>query len=265
MSRVSRVPVLALGAVAGVAAFCMVLPSLDANCAMGPEPGITLGACGFAQARSRDVEPLGVVIAVIVAAVILGSIGLRALAHHRVSRGLRHRARAALIAEQAVGLVPGIGAAVVAGIRHPRIYCSEDLVTRLNSDELRAVLIHERHHQLVHAPARLVVLSGFAPFIGLLGSGSAWLERQRAGIEIAADEHAICNGVTRATLARAILKLHDTSPRLSLAGFATAGDLRLRALLGEDIKSPGSRPGAAATAVAVAAVVAAVCSALSFL
>ena len=263
MSGLPRTPILALATLAGALATCMVLPSLDARCAMGSDAALTLGACGFAQAPSREVGIFGVVIAGI-AVVIFGSIGLHALAHHRVSRTLRHEARAAFVANQAVGFVPGIGAALVAGIRHPRIYCSEDLVTRLNAEELRAVLIHERHHQLAHAPARLVVLSALAPFLGLLRSGSAWLERQQAGIEIAADQHAIRNGVTRATLARAILKLRDTSPSVSLAGFATAGDLRLRALLGEDIGSPESRPGAG-TAVVVAAAVAGLCSVLSLL
>ena len=262
MSGLPRATILALATLGGALAICIVLPWVDARCAMGLDPALTRGACGVALASSREVGLLGVAFAA-VAAVIFGSIGLHVLAHHRVSRSLQRGARAAFLVEHEVGLVRGIGAALVAGIRRPRIYCSEDLVARLAADELRAVLIHERHHQLVHAPARLVVLSALAPFLGLLGPGSAWLERQRAGIEIAADEHALRNGVTRATLARAILNLRETSPPFSLAGFATAGDLRLRALLGEDIAATTSRPGVAGTPVILAAVVAVLCSVLS--
>ena len=265
MSGLLRRPVLALGVPAAALAICMVRPSLEASCAMGANPVQALGGCAIALAGAREATLIAVVIGTMVGAIILGSIGLHALLHHRVSRRLRRQARPAVVAAHAVGVVPGIGAALVAGIRDPRIYCAQDLVTRLDAEELRAVLLHERHHELVHAPARLVVLSALAPFLGLLGSGSAWLERERARIEIAADEHAIRHGARCATLARAILKLRDTPPTLSLAGFATASDLRLRALLGDDIGAVPYTPGGAGTAIGAAVVAALLCSALSLL
>lgn len=260
-----RAPILVLGALVGALAICMVLPAVDAGCAMSGGPARALGTCGIGQPGSRGIAILGLLFGAIVAVILLGSIAIHAALHHRVSRGLGRQARPAVVAEQAVGLVPGVGAALVAGIRHPRIYCSDDLVVLLDAEELQAVLLHERHHELAHAPARLVVLTALAPFLGLFGQGSAWIDRQRAGIEIAADEHAVRHGATGATLARAILKLRDSQSRASLAGFATAGDLRLRALLGEDIGSAASRPGAVGTAVVAAVAVAVLCSVFSLL
>ncbi len=266
MRRLSRSPLYVLAALAGAFGIGMALPLFDATCAMGSDPAGSFAACAAAQAGfSRQVELLGLVIGAIVAAMVLASIGIQAALHHRISDGLRRRARPAVVAGHAVGLLPAIEVAFVAGIRHPRIFCADDLATRLDADELRAVLLHERHHELVHAPARLVLLAALTPFVGRLGPGSVWLEHQRAQLEIAADEHAIGNGATRATLARAILELDDPSPRLSLAGFATAGDLRLRALLGEDIGSTAHTPGAVGTAVIAAAVVAVLCTVLSLI
>lgn len=260
-----RTAILALAAVAGAVALCMALPAFDPSCAMRGDPARAVGVCGVAQASTREVAFLGIVAAAIVGSVILASIGIHATLHHRVASTLWRRARPAVVAGHAVGLVPGVGAALVAGMRRPRIYCSDDLVTRLTSGELRAVLLHERHHELSHAPARLVVLSALTPFLGRPGLGLSWLERRRAAIEIAADEHAIRNGATRTTLARAILKLRETPTQVSLAGFATAGDLRLRALLGEDVQPHARNRRALGTAVVAAALVGLVCSVLSIL
>lgn len=265
MSTVSRTAILALAVVAGAVAICMALPAFDPSCAMRGDPARAVGACGVARASTREVALLGIAAAAIVGAVLLASIGIHAALHHQVARSLWRRARPTVVAGHAVGLVPGLGAALVAGMRHPRIYCSEALATRLTPGELRAVLLHERHHELSHAPARLVVLSALAPFLGRSSLGLSWLERRRAAIEIAADVHAIDNGATRSTLARAILKLRETPTQVSLAGFAAAGDLRLRALLGEDVPPDAPNRRALGTAVVVMVVAALLCSVLSLL
>ena len=262
MTGLHRTALVALVATAGALAICMALPSFDPSCAMAPDAR-AMGACAAAQAGSREVALLGLVIGAIVGVIVVASVAIQVVLHHRVSRRLRRQARPAVLADHQIGLVPGIGAALVAGIRRPRTYCSDDLVTRLDTDEIRAVLLHERHHELAHAPARLVVLSALAPFLGRTGPGSRWLDRQRAAIEIAADRHAIGNGTTRATLARAILKLRETPTQLSLAGFATAGDLRLRALLGEDVEPDAPTRARVVGAVVMAVAVALLCTVLS--
>ncbi|MCI0344900.1 MAG: hypothetical protein L0221_05565 [Chloroflexi bacterium] len=252
---------MALGALAGVLAICMVVPAFDASCPMGSGPTSGLAACA-AQPGFRAVALAGLATGAIVGLLVLGSIGVQAVLHHRLTKRLRQEARPAVLGDHAVGLVPGVGAALVAGLRRPRTYCSADIATRLGAEELRAVLLHERHHELVHAPARLVVLSALAPFISRLDAGSAWLQRRRAEIEIAADRHAIAAGAARATLARAIVKLNEAAPTLTVAGFASAGDLRLRALLGDESGPEDSKTRSIWPAIGAAVVVAVLCSAL---
>lgn len=264
MSSLSRMPIVALGVLAGVLAMCMALPALDPNCSMAADAAGALGACAVVQAWSRTVALIAVATGAIVGAFLLASIGIHAVLHDRFASRLRRDAQSAVVADHPVRLVPGIGAALVAGLRHPRTYCSDDLARRLDADELRAVLLHERHHELVHAPARLVVLSAMAPFLGRLGPSPAdWLEQQRAAIEIAADRYAIWKGATPATLARAILSLQVAVPSRTMASFAASGDLRLRALLGEERIANRARPGAIWPPIIVAVVVAAFCLALS--
>ena len=137
-----------------------------------------------------------------------------------------------------VGLVPGLGAPCVAGLVRPRIYCPADLAERLDAGELRAVLIHERHHQRTHAPARLILLAAIAP-VGRVGMCGSWLEGRRAAIEIAADVHALDAGAGRPELARALFKLGSASLAPGLPSYTSASELRLRHLVGET--SPSRR------------------------
>jgi hypothetical protein len=95
--------------------------------------------------------------------------------------------------------------------RRPRISLSTALVRRLDDDELRAVLIHERYHLRHRDPLRVVVARYFAaglyvvPVVDELASFYA-LQK-----EIAADEEAVRRlGV--APLARALYKLLPDAP-----------------------------------------------------
>lgn len=161
------------------------------------------------------------------------SIVRQAVVHARAAASLRHAAVPAVLDGRRVGIVDGVGGALVAGIVTPATYCSRDLVTRLDDDELRGVLLHERHHEATRAPARLILIGGIDRVIGRLPLVAASLERVRAAIEIAADEAAIRSGVSRRALASAILKL-DAEGSASLgAAFASATELRLRALVGQ--------------------------------
>ena len=254
----------AFGALLGALAVCMSLPSLDPGCGMssaGPaQASCGLGPAWFPPGLASVEFILGAAIAVFVALSIVRQ-GVR---HRRVAQGLQREARPALVADRLVGLVPGSGLVLVAGIRGPQIYCSADIVGRLEPDELNAVLLHERHHMLTHAPARLVLLSALAPVLGRLPSGQAWIERERAQIEIAADTHALDNGATRPALARAIFKLQAAPPTTSVAAFASANALRLRALLGEDkARARSTVRRLVAVAMVAATVGATICSALS--
>lgn len=234
MTRQDHGLVLGLGALLAALAACAVLPLIDPRCSGGSPGAALLGSCGGnSGGLARDLMMIGSLTVAAALAVVGAAITLQAIAHHQLAEMLRRVARPAVVADQAVGLVPGVGAAVVAGLRSPRIYCTEDAINILTDEELAAVLLHERHHALAHAPARLVVLAGLGRTLGRTRAGAAWIEAQRSRIEIAADAHAIACGATRPALARAILKLAVASPTLTLAGFASATELRIRALLDE--------------------------------
>ncbi|MGH2489434.1 MAG: hypothetical protein ACRDFR_07440, partial [Candidatus Limnocylindria bacterium] len=92
-----------------------------------------------------------------------------------------------------------------------------------------------------------------APFL-TMDAGRAWLTRQMAALEIAADRHALAQGASRGALARALLRLQPLENAGGVGiGFATAADLRLQALLGETLEAPTGFPvwlvGALAAAV----------------
>ena len=182
--------------------------------------------------------PLVMAVAVVGGAIFV-VVGWHARRHSRLATELVHRSRAVDLDGQLVYELDGLEAAVVAGLRHPRIFCASDLRTRLAPDELRAVLLHERFHQLDYAPAKLVVLQALAPLLHSFEAGRAWLARCRAALEIAADWHALANGASRPALASALLRLSGDAPGVG-AGFTSAADLRLAALVegrGPDVRS----------------------------
>ncbi|HUQ77631.1 MAG TPA: hypothetical protein VM427_01995 [Patescibacteria group bacterium] len=173
------------------------------------------------------------VVGALLAVAFLVAVVREARKHQRLATSMARLARPATLHGRSVAFVSGLGAAVVAGLRHPRIFMADDLPGRLDADELRAVILHEHHHQIESAPARLVLICALTPVLGRLEAGRAWMERERARLEIAADAYALASGASKPALASALVKL-GSSPGLSLApGFATAADLRVRALLGE--------------------------------
>ena len=167
----------------------------------------------------------------LVLALLAAMIGRRAYRHECLNRELRKRARAATVGGIEVWQLTGIDGAFVAGLRRPRIFCAQHLGLDLAPEEMKAVLLHERYHQLDRAPAKLVVLEAIAPLVAALRLGRGWLASQIAALEIAADRHAIAHGASRAALASALLKVKPIGPGGVGIGFATAAEMRLEALL----------------------------------
>ena len=208
-----RVDVLAATAVLGVAAGCMLAPLPEA----------------------RSVAHLLLSAAAITSALLIGMYAYHARRHQQLAGRMRRLAYHGALAGRPVEFVRGLSAPFVAGLWTPRIFCGDDLSSRLDAEELRGVILHEHHHQSERAPLGLVAVSALAPVLGRLSTGRAWLERERARIEIAADAYAVGQGVPRPVIASALLKL-SAGLRLGTApGFATAADIRVRALLGEPI------------------------------
>lgn len=242
MRAVVGIAILATAVVAAAAACLLAGVASGPDCAAGMAPAACLGG----SARSiRGLLGAAAAIGAATGGFLTVSILGQVRRHRRLSTLLDRTASPARIADHDVGLVPGLAAPYVAGLARSRIYCPADLADRLSEPELRAVVLHERHHQLVHAPARLVVLAALAPALGRIEVGRRWAERRRAAIEIAADEHALGAGASRSELARALLKLGSARLDGGLASYASASELRLRHLMGEASPSgtgPGSLP-----------------------
>jgi Zn-dependent protease with chaperone function len=122
------------------------------------------------------------------------------------------------------------GDALVAGVLRPRIYVGRGFVERLSDTELEAVLSHEDYHRLSRAPLRAAGLEAWLVLFGSIGIVRRILVERLAGLEVAADRHAIRLGSSAATVARALLKSdHNGSNE---AAFSHAADLRVQHLIG---------------------------------
>jgi len=95
--------------------------------------------------------------------------------------------------------------------RDPRICVSTALVRRLGTDELRAVLLHERYHLRHRDPLRLVVARYFAAGLYVVPVVEELASFYALQKEIAADDDAVSH-VGVAPLAAALYKLLPDAP-----------------------------------------------------
>jgi Zn-dependent protease with chaperone function len=118
--------------------------------------------------------------------------------------------------------------AIVAGALRPRIYVGRDFVERLSKAELEAVLFHEDYHRRTRAPLRAAGLAAWLVLFGRLRLVRRVLLERMAGLEVAADSHAMRLGSSAATVARALLK----SDRDGLtSAYSSVADLRVDHLI----------------------------------
>jgi hypothetical protein len=99
--------------------------------------------------------------------------------------------------------------------RRPRICLSTALVRRLDDEELRAVLVHERYHLAHRDPLRLVIARYFAAglyVVPVVDELTSFYAMQK---EIAADDDVV-RTVGVAPLARALYKLLPDAPEREL-------------------------------------------------
>lgn len=165
-------------------------------------------------------------------AVISVPMAIKGWQHRRLALALSSRCAPAQV--QGFDLHAGrlAGAAFVAGLCRPQIYCDRRLLEELSPAELTAVLLHEHAHRQSRDPMRRVAADGMALLIRRFPAGRRLLTNITAGMEIQADRYALDNGASRPALASALLKVAPM--RAYGVGFASAADLRLRALLEED-------------------------------
>jgi beta-lactamase regulating signal transducer with metallopeptidase domain len=95
--------------------------------------------------------------------------------------------------------------AFCAGYIRPRIYVSSGALKRLSRVELRAVLGHERHHQIRRDPLRLLVVGALARSLFFLPALRRSAARYADLAEVAADEAAVRGPADRQALASALL------------------------------------------------------------
>lgn len=126
----------------------------------------------------------------------------------------------------------------------PRVCVSTGLVVRLESDELRAVLTHERYHLERRDPLRIVLSRFFAaglyvvPVVDDLVAHYAMLK------EVAADEDAVRAQGSVRPLARALYRLMPHADEMDLGLLAPVGGLSVTEARIEQLVEP--RPIAAA-------------------
>mgnify|MGYP001568946792 CR=1 FL=1 len=125
------------------------------------------------------------------------------------------------------------------GVRHPKIYVSTGIVSLLTSEELEAVLLHERYH--LHNRDALTMLTAsigesLLPFFPLL---SDFLRNFRVEREIKADAEAIAGQGSEKHLISVLKKLLNI-PSLALAAAAIADrdtlEPRINALTKKDFR-----------------------------
>lgn len=196
------------------------------------------------------------IVAAVAASVAVGCFVAHVRRHERMRRALTRTSERAVLAGTPVRLVPAGVGALVAGLWRPQIYCGRELPATLTDEELRAVVLHERAHQRARDPLRLLALAVVTPVGRLHRRGRAWLQRAVAAREIAADGYALRHGASRAALASALLKVEPLPPG-PFSAFASAAELRIRALLADEL--PAEQHGHWRWAAAGVAVTLAVC------
>jgi Zn-dependent protease with chaperone function len=153
----------------------------------------------------------------------------------------------AAISRTGTGTVRCIDSDVViafcAGARRPEIVVSEGLVTRLNSHELDAVLLHEDYHVRQREPLVRAAAAVAADVLFFLPLARWWSQRRIETAELRADQAAV-RRVGRQPVASALTTLGSAGR--GQVTFAGVAELRVAQLLGDPL--PPRRPAPAVVA-----------------
>ncbi len=118
--------------------------------------------------------------------------------------------------------------AFVLGPVRPRIFIGAGLLTRLDVDELRAVMLHEEHHRRSRAPLRTAALGAWRHLARPSSRARHAIDTRLAQLEVDADRFALRHGAHREAIAGALLK--SGSSALG-PGFGAHAQTRVRHLL----------------------------------
>lgn len=129
---------------------------------------------------------------------------------------------------------PGVMACCY-GLVRPRVAVTAELLSRLDDQELLAVLAHERHHVRYRDPARYLVIQVLAETAFMFPVASVLRHRLETRVELAADRAALAV-TSRGALAGALLGAL-TGPGTPVAGVAglSATEARIAHLAGNPV------------------------------
>jgi hypothetical protein len=152
---------------------------------------------------------------------------------HRLERSIGAVSRQAVVAGVPCRVMRDSGcSAFVLGTLRPRIYLGARLLTTLDTDEVRAVVLHEEHHRRTRAPLRIAALGAWRRLASSSERVRDALDARVAQLECDADRFALRHGVSRGAIAGALLK---TEPSAMGLGFAAQAQARVDHLLHPDI------------------------------
>jgi Zn-dependent protease with chaperone function len=109
------------------------------------------------------------------------------------------------------------------GLLGPRVCLSSGLVRLLSDAELRAVLVHERHHLTSHDPLKILISRAAAAGLFFLPVARELRDRYLVSKEIAADETTVQDEAGDLPLASALLKMLSAERRIWPEGLAAIG------------------------------------------
>ncbi|NJD28775.1 MAG: hypothetical protein FIA92_10825 [Chloroflexi bacterium] len=176
-------------------------------------------------------------------AIWAGIVTVRLVRTERMRRALRAASEPALLSGVACRVIPSSSAGAFAiGFPRPEIYVGEALAARLDTAELRGVMLHEEHHRQTAAPLRAVAIEAWLALTSRIPVLRGALEMRLTMLEAQADRFALRHGVTPATLARALLKMPAATGGTGFGGMAATRIASLRAAAGAESRDRRDLP-----------------------
>ncbi len=131
------------------------------------------------------------------------------------------------------------------GLLRPRICVTTGLLSLLDEAELRALLLHERHHLRQRDPLRILIGAVLADAIGVLPIVPTLWQRYQVAQEVTADQAAIAGCDSDLPLSSALLKLltaggHPRRVPATVGAFSVTEERIARLVHGE--LTPGETP-----------------------
>lgn len=126
--------------------------------------------------------------------------------------------------------------AFTAGLFKPQIYISTGLKTKLNNNELNAVLLHENFHKKEHDPLKRYIANFLKQILPFLPGKNFLVESYDVLSELSADTFVERNIKSRKPIISALVKMFDAkneSYNLMISSFSLKND-RIKILTGND-------------------------------